>query len=342
MLLTYEMLRHAGTIMKHVVGVLILCWRRMLRAMGVAGLAGLILAELAGSLATHRFPPAPLSHVVAFVMAAALAYAAALTVLIDELLGGAIATVRVAEGEVSAGVRALAALAKRERGEAGRGISRRVGRPPASQRATPMPQDVLGSTGIARGGNWDVRYDGVTAETLADIAATEEFSNTAPHPRVDARPVRADQFPRIEWAADLTEESGPHMLVPSGRVASAPMPPIPMRGEQPPAPVSSLTDRPSVVPARTVPVTTRPLTDVEGDGGVWNPPRSAAAEGAVSQAHPREQSRSVSRPRPRPEAASGLWSRIGRALVGNTRPLEADTREDVAAQQARDDTPASP
>jgi hypothetical protein len=340
--LTYEMLRHAGTIIQHAVGVLILCWRRMLRAMSLAGLVGLVLAELAGSLTTHSFPPAPLTHVVAFMVAAALAYAAALTVLVDELLAGAIATVRVAEGDVSAGARALAVLARREAAEAGQGIRRRLESPPKSGSVTLAPHD--GSGDGARG-DGDVRYEDVSAETLADIAATEEFSNTAPHPRVDARPVRADQFPRIEWAADLTGDPGLQMLVPPGRVASAPMPPIPLRGETPPvppAPDSSLTERPPDLPPRTVPVTTRPLTGDEGDGDVRTPPSDRSiAENDGSHAQAQERSLAGSRQRRREEAVSGLWSRIGRALVGNTRPLEAAEREDVAAQGS-DDTPAGP
>jgi hypothetical protein len=342
--LTYELLRHAGAIMRHMVGVLILSWRRMLRAMSVAGLVGLVLAELAGSLITHRFPPGPLTHVVAVVLAAALAYSAALTMLMDELFSGAIATLRVAEGEVSAEDRSLTALAAREAGGAGKGIMRWLDRRPSPERVMPAPHDVTGSSSVARGDDSDVQYEGVTAETLADFAATEEFSNTAPHPRVEARPVRADQFPRIEWAADPTEDSRPHVAVPPGKATSAPMPPIPMRGEtQPasPALVSSLAERPAIEPPRTVPVTTTPLAGVEGDGDVSTPSRRTVARGDASQAQEQDRSRSSGRQRPREEAVSGLWSRIGRALVGNMRTPEADKPEDVTVE-ARDDTQAGP
>lgn len=60
-------------------------------------------------------------------------------------------------------------------------------------------------------------------ETLTDIAATEEFMNTAPRPKVNARPVPADQLPRIEWAYEKLERQEEHGNAPAPAALTAPL-----------------------------------------------------------------------------------------------------------------------
>src|SRR5207302_1079500 len=60
-------------------------------------------------------------------------------------------------------------------------------------------------------------------ETLAEIAATEEFINTAPRPKVNARPVRADQLPRIEWTYEQVERQQENEDAPATATLVAPL-----------------------------------------------------------------------------------------------------------------------
>ncbi|HEX8730345.1 MAG TPA: hypothetical protein VF739_17075 [Ktedonobacterales bacterium] len=125
-MVAYEAIRLAGHIMKHVVGVLLLAWRRVLRALAVAAVAAFVLAEIVGGLIAHAFPPLP-THVFAGVFAVIVAYCAALTTVIDELIEGALEAVRLVEGDAKAAARSSAILAEREVGEVGRGIRRMFG-----------------------------------------------------------------------------------------------------------------------------------------------------------------------------------------------------------------------
>lgn len=271
--LAHEIIRHAGNIMKHVVGVLLLAWRRVLRALAIGGLGGIVIGEVAGVLLTRHFPPYLLTHVAALAFGAALGYGAALTVFADELLEGALDAVKIAEGEVEAGARAALALAERGAGEAWGGLLRLLGHQPivetrapvartrleqavgALQRPTRPPARTLGQFPQPSGSQPSMASPRPTTaeETRADVAATEAFNSTAPRPRVNARPVRADQLPRIGWAlehaAELAglagaAEAAMHSI--AGRRASRPlaeepvaeeMPPIPRR-PQPPAPAA--------------------------------------------------------------------------------------------------------
>jgi hypothetical protein len=175
------MIRRAGDILKHAVGVLLLVWRRVLYAIGIGGAVAFLLAEAAGCLVSHRFPPPLLTHAVALLFAFAVAWGAAVTMFIEELLTGLLDTTHFLEGHVEAGARAAAIIAEREAGEAGRGISRLFGRPRRQQPAmkaaaitptAPSAPALLTESDITR----------------ADIAATEEFAVTAPRPAVGARP----------------------------------------------------------------------------------------------------------------------------------------------------------
>src|SRR5579859_2223698 len=130
----HDMIRRAGEILKHAFGVLLLVWRRVLYATGIGGAVAFLLAEAAGCLVSHSFPPPLLTHAVALLFAFAVAWGAAVTMFIEELLTGLLDTTHFLEGHVEAGARAAAIIAEREAGEAGRGLSRLLGHRPRRQR----------------------------------------------------------------------------------------------------------------------------------------------------------------------------------------------------------------
>jgi hypothetical protein len=184
-------LQKAGLILKHMLGVVLLAWRRMARAGLISWGIGFILVELVGSLIAHQFtgPGLVLTSVVALIFASVLAYSVMLTVLIEELFLGAIDTVRVLEGDIKGGARALAIASERRAGEAGSGIMRWLGHPTGNREAKLAVPDYA-----------------PISETQADIDATDEFTSTMPRPRVNAQPVSADQLPRIGWAMEQLEQ----------------------------------------------------------------------------------------------------------------------------------------
>lgn len=116
-----------GKFLKHAVGVLLLCWRRMLRAGLVAGLVAVVLGELAAMAITHSLNPGGPAQLVVAALAIALAYGAALTVLVEEFIQGVVETLRLLEGDVAAGARASAVLAEREIGEVHIGLKHLLG-----------------------------------------------------------------------------------------------------------------------------------------------------------------------------------------------------------------------
>ena len=131
-----ETLQKAGLILKHMLGVVLLAWRRMARAGVISWGVGFILVELVGSLIARQFtgPGLVFTSVVALIFASIVAYSVMLTVLIEELFLGAITTVRVLEGDVEGGARALAIASERKAGDAGSGIMRWLGHSSGSRR----------------------------------------------------------------------------------------------------------------------------------------------------------------------------------------------------------------
>ena len=251
-----ELIRLGAGALRHILGVLLLAWRRIVRTAGTALIAGIVVTELVGSLVTHHFPPYLLTHVVALAIGIVVAYCVALMVLVDELLKGTFDLVRLALGEVEAGARAAEIIAEREVGEVW-GWARRLaaGRDAVPENLTPRPRLVASPrtttagrtpTTAASGGprasartlgqfplprtttgapspaaasdptdparlrvppRLGVTHPPASApaprdETRDDIAATDVFRKTAPPTPANAHPVRADQLPRIEWAAE--------------------------------------------------------------------------------------------------------------------------------------------
>lgn len=197
----YEVILRAGKLARHALGVLLLCWRRMIRAMLVAGVIATVAALTFGAIEAHRVFPGMFGVIAAAFFGAVVGYSAAATVLIDELLRGMLDIVHVIEGDAEAGVRSLAAGAEHERGA----ILRFFDPKPRVHTAPIVPAPFV--PGVVATAAFAPRDP--ERETRRDIADTDDFSSTAPRPRVNARPVRADQLPRIEWQyeAQQTDQS---------------------------------------------------------------------------------------------------------------------------------------
>jgi hypothetical protein len=126
-----------GAFLKHVVGILILCWRRMLRAGLIAFAIGVVLALLVAVVSTGQAFPGVLALVVALIFGAALAYGVALTVFIEEFFLGVVDLIRLLEGDAQAVAHITATMGEREIGDIGHGLRRLFGLP-APTRATPL------------------------------------------------------------------------------------------------------------------------------------------------------------------------------------------------------------
>lgn len=128
-----------GAFLKHIVGVLLLCWRRMLRAGLVAFAIGVILVLLIAVIATGQAYPGALALAVALIFGGALAYGVALTVFIEELLLGVVDLIRLLEGDVKAVAHLTETVGEREVGEVTKGLRRLIGLPLGKRPAPPPP-----------------------------------------------------------------------------------------------------------------------------------------------------------------------------------------------------------
>lgn len=194
----YELILRAGKLARHATGVLLLCWRRMIRAMLVFGFVGVLAGLIVAAFEARRLLPEMPGVIAAGFFGVAVAYAAAVTVLIDELLRGMLDIVKVIEGDAEAGVRSLVAGAEHERSALLRLFN-------GNRRANASPP--IEPAPLATASSSSPRDP--ARETRQDIADTDDFSNTAPRPRVNGPPVRADQLPRIEWQYDTTPPATP-------------------------------------------------------------------------------------------------------------------------------------
>jgi len=191
-----------GSLLKHTLGVLLLAWRRIMLASAAAAVAGVLIGEIGAVIITGLVPPPLMAHLVVLIFASVLAYSTALTVFFEEILHGLVNTIRMVEGEATAGARAAAVIAEREAGEAGSGLMRLFGR-----RSPPQPPAETTARAFVAPTVDSMRSIEIQ-QSEADFDATEAFVTTSPRPRVDARPVRADQLPRIGWAASGSDISG--------------------------------------------------------------------------------------------------------------------------------------
>jgi hypothetical protein len=198
----------AGHVLRHAMGVLLLCWLRALKWGAIAGLTGFAATEIAAFTLTHAFPPDGLTQVVAFALGAALAFGVAVTIIADELVVGVIDTVRLLTGEAEAGVRAAAIAARRDVGESSGRVLSLIGLggvAAAGVARQTTPQDVLPAPPrVALGPQDEV---GPRLEALRARVPSSSVARTA-QPQTSA----------IEnpWAATLT----PVSEWPSGKVAA--------------------------------------------------------------------------------------------------------------------------
>ncbi|HEX8996024.1 MAG TPA: hypothetical protein VF812_08330 [Ktedonobacterales bacterium] len=123
-----------GAFFRHIIGVLLLCWRRMLRAGLIAFAFGVTLALLVAVIATGQAFPGALALAVAVIFGGVLAYCVALTVLIEEFLLGVVDLIRLLEGDAKAVAHLTATVAEREVGDVGQGLRRLIGLPISSAR----------------------------------------------------------------------------------------------------------------------------------------------------------------------------------------------------------------
>jgi hypothetical protein len=110
--------------MRHISGVLMLCWVRALRAGAIVALATAAAVEIADMVILRRFPPDGVAQLVAAGLAFGLGYAVAITIIADELLVGILDGVGHLLGDAEAGARAAAIAAEREFGEVGSSLFR--------------------------------------------------------------------------------------------------------------------------------------------------------------------------------------------------------------------------
>lgn len=319
----YGVFRVAGKLLQHVLGVLLLCWQRMLRFGICVGILSFIMAEVLGSALTRQFPPSILTTVVALVVSFALGYAAALTALADEIFVSAVDTVRLLEGDVKAGFRAASVAAEREAGEARQGVLRWLGHPPAPEKAAAARMVPASETALTTD-TTTAASAGVSpeqAETLEAIAATESFQSTAPRPRVSARPVRADQFPRIHWAYEPEDTAAAPATGGSAPAVSAPLPDTPLP-DMPPLPLRV----PDAVPLPAPPdAVGDAVASAERESGGGDPAATLPAARKPVPTAPASIPATVDATPFAPDSSSdrSIWARIGQALVGNTLPLAA-------------------
>ncbi|MGZ3599686.1 MAG: hypothetical protein ACXWQ5_08200 [Ktedonobacterales bacterium] len=408
----------AGRVLRHIGGILLLCWRRMVVSALIVGGAGLLLAEIAGSSITLQIPAPIPAQIVAVLFAVGLGYGAALTALLAETIVGALDTIRLLEGEAGAGARAAAVIderAERElsgfvgwidvgaiavvtrltgrRSSTHRDISTQItanrGQSPAPSQPTKLPElpdprkgpqvparialrpplelqrpapDGGKQAQAAKG-----EIDTLNLETLAEIAATEEFINTAPRPKVNARPVRADQLPRIEWAYEQVERqqknedaaataalvaplerqvssgtvddgetlpASAHPLTPAERALATGESSRPSSPPTPPSVTPPVSDESPPVPS--APITPRQAERVttplppDNSGIHWTPPPPVPVLSPVANLRDASPRTTV----PLAETAAernGIWARISRALAAPA------THPPASLDQAHDD-----
>lgn len=189
--LSHLHIKVTGHIVRHALGVLLMCWLRAFRAGAIAGIAGFVAVEIAGSIAAHQFPAPSVTHLLAVALGGALAYGAGITVVADELIVGIVDGVRLLMGETEAGSRAVVATLGHEVGDVRGGILR-----------------LLGVERLPRSAGRD-HPSGLSPETLAELAA---LAPTVLRRRVDARPVQPGE---LSAAAPATTPLAPDAVAPA-------------------------------------------------------------------------------------------------------------------------------
>lgn len=217
---------YIGAFFRHIIGVLLLCWRRMLRAGLIAFAFGVTLALLVAVIATGQAFPGALALAVALVFGAVLAYCVALTVLIEEFLLGVVDLIRLLEGDVKAVAHLAATVEEREVGAVTQGLRRLIGLP-ISTRAT----------------------SAASAPTLPTLPTLPKYPAAPARPVAPGRPTSAPSR-AIEASAIAAATAGAAALTARAMANRAPMPSTPPAA----APAAPATDAVGALPPLGTPV----------------------------------------------------------------------------------------
>ena len=321
-------------VFRQVVGVVLVSWRRILRAGLVSGALALLGAEIAACLVTGSFPPPTAAHLAAVALALAIGYSVAATMLFVLLLRGGVRFIRYLEGDVTVGAEVASAFARREAREArdlgasvrrilrgGEKRSQTAPRPtlPARSRPIRRPRPVVAPGGVA--GTPAVAVVGLD---VARIALPRDFQPDVrrdpddailrtPAAMMQSLPVLASRLPRIEWTYD--DQSAPRPRP----VASTPAP-APATAATPTAPVSPVTSPAPVSETVAAPVPLSPS------------PAPAVANGRLPSSRLNSaRSRDVGVDSPEPETPGGTPDAPGLIPRGWRRPDRPD-RPDAATR----------
>ncbi len=270
-----------GALLKHIIGVLLLCWRRMLRAGLIAFGIGVVVTVLIAVISTGEAIPSEPAFIVALLFGLALAYGVALTVLVEELILGVMDLISMIEGDMRAGAHIAEIVAEREVGQVGQGMRRFFGLP-VSKRASARPGAMLPPLTRARsqGRPASARpaasapVDAVTgaaaagaavagAAAVGAVARRAELVGEANADSLDAlpdtaressgEPVPADRLPRITWTYE-------HEAI---RPPAAPSQPISPAVESVAEAVAPITAAAAPVASETPPASTTPSVSGE-------------------------------------------------------------------------------
>ncbi len=215
-----NIVRYTGEFLKHLVGVALLCWRRMLRAAMISFGIGVVLALLIAVISTGQAFPGILSVVVALLFGAALAYGVALTIFLDEFLIGAIDMIKMLEGDVMAVSHITAEVAEREVGDVRHGLRRLFGIVGPSKHTGPLaPTRPTFPASPAHPAKTALEVAAGAAAVAGAAGLAGRFGEDHPvrpagGPQV-AQPVRADQLPRISWTLEHEAVRPPQPSVPA-------------------------------------------------------------------------------------------------------------------------------
>lgn len=345
-------------VFRHVVGVVLLSWQRILRLGLITGAIVLLVTEVVACLVTSSFPPPPATHLVAVALALSLGYGAAVTLLMGMLFKGGITFIRQLEGEIEIGGRAARIFAEREVGDLGAGMRRVADRrktrvasankannqKPRTSPPQPGAHGMVAWAAVAAVGR-DVAHartaiprPNLVSRPLGTQPDTRRDPDDAimrtPAPALHALPVSASRLPRIEWAYDETSRR-PAPSQPSRAPANPPAPWHDSQQTQPPSPepetepLPVASEQAIVIAAPTdAPVESGRTPDVPG-----LIPRGIYRNGNTTRPLP-----AVTRPLPETNGSrtpggvrsGGLWERVSQALVGQPD-----------APEPQDDTPVS-
>jgi hypothetical protein len=161
-----------GALLKHIIGVLLLCWRRMLRVGLITFGIGVVVAILIAVIGTGQAIPSAPALIVALLLGLALAYGAALTVLVEELILGVIDIIRMIEGDISAGAHIAEVVAEREVGEVGQGLRRLIGLPVSKRASTQSGAALPSLTSAQAKPQQPAPNPARSAAAVAELAAT--------------------------------------------------------------------------------------------------------------------------------------------------------------------------